>query len=131
MAIMRLVTVEQLSEITSEDQGRRFLRRVQARMSGMRPGLVLDCSGLSEMDKPALNVLLSCLEEAMKRNGDARLAAVSPSAQAMLKLIGADRLFQIFASNADAVNSFHQRSASLGLFEYSQDEDGQVAENAA
>ena len=67
----------------------------------------------------------------MKRNGDARLAAVSPSAQAMLKLIGADRLFQIFASNADAVNSFHQHSAGLGTIEYSQDEDGQVSENAA
>jgi anti-anti-sigma factor len=131
MAIMRLVTVEQLSEITSEDQGRRFLRRVQARMSGMRPGLVLDCSGLSEMDKPALNVLLSCLEEAMKRNGDARLASVSPSVQVMLKLIGADRLFQIYASNDDAVNSFHQRCAGLGAIDYSQDEDGQISQNAA
>jgi anti-anti-sigma regulatory factor len=131
MANRRLVTIEQLPEITSEDQGRRFLGRIQNRMSDRRPGLVLDCSALNQMDKPVLHLLLSCLEEAMKRNGDARLAAVSPSAQAMLKLIGADRLFQIFASNADAVNSFHQRSASLGLFEYSQDEDGQVAENAA
>jgi anti-anti-sigma factor len=131
MAIRRLVTVEQLSEITSEDQGRRFLRRVQDRMNGMRPGLVLDCSGLSQMDKPVLNLLLSCLEEAMKRNGDARLASVSPSAQAMLKLIGADRLFQIFASNADAVNSFHQHSAGLGTIDYSEDEDGRVTENAA
>jgi len=60
-----------------------------------------------------LNLLLSCLEEAMKRNGDARLVAVSPSAQLMLKTIGADRLFQIFASNADAVNSFHQHSVGM------------------
>ena len=131
MAIRRLVTVEQLSEVTSEDQGRRFLRRIQERMSDKRPGLVLDCSGLSQMDKPVLHLLLSCLEEAMKRNGDARLVAVSPSAQAMLKLIGADRLFQIFASNADAVNSFHQHSAGSPMIDYSQDEDGQVSENAA
>jgi hypothetical protein len=67
----------------------------------------------------------------MKRNGDARLAAVSPSAQLMLKLIGADRLFQIYASNDDAVNSFHQRSAGLGAIEYAQDGDGQISENAA
>jgi anti-anti-sigma factor len=129
MAIMRLVTVEQLSEITSEDQGRRFLRKIQDRMSDKRPGLVLDCSGLSQMDKPVLNVLLSCLEEAMKRNGDARLVAVSPSAQVMLKLIGADRLFQIFSSNDDAVNSFHQRS--VGTVDYSLDEDSQISQNAA
>jgi anti-anti-sigma regulatory factor len=97
----------------------------------MRPGLVLDCSGLSQLDKPMLNLLLSCLEEAMKRNGDARLVAVSPSAQLMLKTIGADRLFQIFASNADAVNSFHQHSVGMGTIDYSQDEDVQVSQNAA
>ena len=100
-------------------------------MSDRRPGLVLDCSALSQMDKPVLHLLLSCLEEAMKRNGDARLAAVSPSAQVVLKMIGADRLFQIFASSAEAVDSFHQHSAGLGAIEYSQDEEGQVSENAA
>jgi anti-anti-sigma regulatory factor len=131
MAIRRLVTIEQLPEITNEDQGRRFLGKIQERMSDRRPGLVLDCSSLSQLDKPVLHLLLSCLEEAMKRNGDARLAAVSPSAQVVLKMIGADRLFQIFASNADAVNSFHQHSDGVGTMEYSQDEDGQVSENAA
>jgi anti-anti-sigma regulatory factor len=131
MAIRRLVTIEQLPEITSEDEGRRFLGKIQDRMSERRPGLVLDCSGLSQMDKPVLHLLLSCLEEAMKRNGDARLAAVSPSAQVKLKSIGADRLFQIFPSSADAADSFHQRTAAMGAIGYSQDEDGQVSENAA
>ena len=131
MTIRRLVTIEQLPEITSEEQGRRFLSMVQDRMSDRRPGLVLDCSGLTQMDKPVLHLLLSCLEVAMKRNGDARLAAVSSSAQAMLKVIGADRLFQIFASNADAVNSFYRNSAALAALEYSQNEDGQESENAA
>jgi anti-sigma B factor antagonist len=131
MAMRRLVTIEQLPEITTEDQGRQFLGKIQDRMSDRRPGLVLDCSGLSHMDKPVLRLLLSCLEEAMKRNGDARLAAVSPSAQGMLKSIGADRLFQIFPSNADAVDSFHQQSANLGPIGLSVDEDGQVSEYAA
>ena len=101
------------------------------RMSDRRPGLVLDCSNLAQLDKPAVHVILSCLEEAMKRNGDARLAAVSPSAQAILKAVGADRLFQIFASNADAVNSFHQNSFALTSFEYSRNTESEVAENAA
>jgi len=131
MAIKRLVTIEQLPEITTEEQARLFLVMIQDRMSDRRPGLVLDCSGLTQMDKPVLHLLLSCLEEAMKRNGDARLAAVSPSAQAMLKVIGADRLFQIFPSKADAVNSFHQTSLALGAWEYTQSEDSQISENAA
>lgn len=131
MASRRLVTIEQVPEITSEHQGRRFLGRIQDRMSERRPGLVLDCSRLNQLDKPMLDLLLSCLEEAMKRNGDARLSAVSPSARAMLKLIGADRLFQIFASNADAVNSFHQQPVAMATMEYSKDDDRQISENAA
>jgi anti-sigma B factor antagonist len=131
MSIRRSVTIEQLPEITSEEQGRRFLSMVQNRMGDRRPGLVLDCSGLTQMDRPVLHLLLSCLEEAMKRNGDARLASVSPTAQATLKVIGADRLFQIFPSNADAVNSFYQNSAAFNSIEYSQNEDGRESENAA
>jgi hypothetical protein len=49
----------------------------------------------------------------------------------MLKVIGADRLFQIYASNEDAVNSFHQQSARMGAIDFSQDEDGQISQNAA
>jgi len=131
MAIRRLVTVEQLPEAINEEQGRRFLSKVLLRMGDRRPGLVLDCSGLSQMNKPMLHLLLSCLEEAMKRNGDARLAAVSPSAHATLKVIGADRLFQIFPSNADAVKSFHRHSIDFGAIEFAQNEDGQISETAA
>ena len=63
MAMRRLVTIEQLPEITSEDQGRRFLGKIRERMSDRRPGLVLDCSGLSQLDTPVLQLLLSCLED--------------------------------------------------------------------
>ncbi len=131
MPVSRLVVVERLPEVTSEDQAQRFLGKMQRLMSDRRPRVVLDCSGLSQTDKPVLNLLLSCLEEAMKRNGDARLSFVSPSAQAELKSIGADRLFQVFASNAEAVNSFHQNSLTPNAIESAKDEDGQIAENAA
>lgn len=131
MTIRRTVTIEQLPEITNEAQERQFLGKIQNRMSDRRPGLVLDCSALNQMDKPVLHLLLSCLEEVMKRNGDVRLAEVSPSARAVLKVIGADRLFQIFASNADAVDSFHQYSAGASAIEYSQDDAGEISENAA
>jgi anti-anti-sigma factor len=131
MTITRTVTIEQLPEITRENQGRHFLSRIRDRMKDRRPSLVLDCSGLNQVDKRVLHLILSCLEEAMKRNGDVRLAAVSPSVQAMLKAVGADRLFQIFASSVDAVNSFHQHSAGVGAIGYSHDESGQISENAA
>ncbi len=131
MAFKRFVTIEQLPEIATEDHGRRILGMIQNRMGEKRPGLVLDCSGLSQLDKPTLHLLLSCLEAAMKRNGDAKLAAVSPSAQGTLKSIGADRLFQIFPSSADAVNSFNQHYAGMNTIEYPNGDDGRISENAA
>jgi len=41
----RLVTIEQLSQVTNDDQGRRFLRRIQDRMSDMRPASCLTAPG--------------------------------------------------------------------------------------
>ena len=62
------------------------------------------------MDRRAIYLVLCCLEEAMKRNGDVRLAEVSQAARATLNATGVDRLFRIFALNADAIRSFHHRT---------------------
>jgi hypothetical protein len=48
------------------------------------------------------------MEEAMKRNGDVKLAAVSPQAAIILQLTRVDRLFEIFENPSDAVESFHR-----------------------
>jgi anti-anti-sigma regulatory factor len=63
------------------------------------------------LDRPAIQLLLCCLEEAIKRNGDVKLAAVPPGARSALKLTGVDRLFEMFDTNAEAVNSFRGLSA--------------------
>jgi anti-anti-sigma regulatory factor len=70
------------------------------------------------MDKPAINLLLSFLEEAMKRNGDVKLAGVPQEAMAALELAGVDRLFEIFATNAEAVSSFRRLPADGPLNEH-------------
>lgn len=104
----RTVTVEQLPESFSADKVGAFLAKLRMSMTVNRPCLVLDCSKVSQMNKPVIALILSCLEEAMKRNGDVRLAGVSEEARAGLASVGADRLFHIFASNADAESSFHR-----------------------
>jgi anti-anti-sigma regulatory factor len=61
-----------------------------------------------QMDRPSIKLLLCCLEEAIKRNGDVKLAAVPAGARSTLELTGVDRLFEIFDTNVDAVNSFRR-----------------------
>jgi anti-anti-sigma regulatory factor len=73
-----------------------------------RPYIVLDFSNVCRMDKPAVNLLLCCLEEALKRNGEIKLAAVPEEARLVLRLTGAERLFEIFDTIAEAASSFRQ-----------------------
>jgi anti-sigma B factor antagonist len=107
MSKARHVSVKQLPERMSLKQGPRLFREVESCLQSDRPRLVLDCSKVTQLDSAGIHVLLRCLEAAMKRNGDVKLASVPPSAAAILKLTRVDRLFEAFESTADAVNSFH------------------------
>ncbi|HLW89435.1 MAG TPA: STAS domain-containing protein [Terriglobales bacterium] len=104
----RSVAVKHLPEKLSVKQGRRFFHEVEPHLQADRPRVVLDCSKIRHVDSAGIHVLLCCLEEAMKRNGDVKLAGIPRGAAAILELTGAGGLFEAFDSAADAVNSFHQ-----------------------
>ncbi len=72
-----------------------------------RPRVVLDCSLVQYMDSAGVEMLLRCVQEAMKRDGDLKLAAVSPAAAVILELMRVDRLFETFETTDEAVQSFH------------------------
>jgi len=108
------VMTEQLPEALSAKKSAQLLRELASHMSIERPCIVLDCCNVRQMDRPFLNLLLGCLEEAMKRNGDVKLAAVSSHAKLALKQNGAHRLFEVFDTNTEAVRSF-QRRASVAI----------------
>lgn len=108
MTSARHVSVKQLPEKLSIKQGRSFFREVEPHLQSDRPRVVLDCSKLRQLDSAGIHVLLRVLEEAMKRNGDVKLASIPPSAAAILELTRVGRLFEAFDNTADAVNSFHQ-----------------------
>jgi anti-anti-sigma factor len=98
--------MKRLPETLSVEEGQNLLRELSPCLTVNRPCLVIDCSILRRMDAATIHLLLCCLEEAMKRNGDVRLAGVSPEARAILKSTGADRLFRIFDLSGDAERSF-------------------------
>jgi anti-sigma B factor antagonist len=104
----RAVLVKQLPEKLSGKQGRVFFRDLETSMSVDRPYVVLDCSNVERLDRSVVEVLLCCLEEAIKRNGDVKLASIPSGAEAILELTGVNRLFEIFDTAVGAVHSFHQ-----------------------
>lgn len=110
---MRVVGVTRIPELRSAKDGRIFLRDLQSSIDGDRPRLVLDCSNLRQLDRSAILLLLSCLEEVMKCNGDVKLADLPAGAEQILRTTGADRLFDVYQTTAEAVNSFHRSPASM------------------
>jgi anti-sigma B factor antagonist len=67
---------------------------------------VLDCSKVQEIDSAGVEMLLECLEMAMKHDGDLKLAAVSPASAIILELMRVDRLFEVFDTAEEASRSF-------------------------
>ncbi len=58
------------------------------------------------MDAAGVDMLLQCMAQAMKRDGDVKLASVSPQAAVILELTRTDRLFEIYETSTDAARSF-------------------------
>jgi anti-anti-sigma factor len=102
------VVVKQLPQALHVEQTRHFLRELAPALSGDRPRLVLDCSAVKQLDSAGIELLLNCMEQVMKRDGDLKLAAVSSESAVILEITQVDRLFEIFESSEEAVRSFDQ-----------------------
>ena len=106
---LRTVRVIQLPASLDRRTERAFLRELEFAMTVERPTIVIDCSHLQSINRSGMYLLLSCLEKAMKLNGDVRLA-VNPGGREDLSAHGLDRLFRTFDTNEQAVESFKRRA---------------------
>ena len=106
MGTSRPVIVKRMPERINLQQAREFLREVQPLLSSDRPQLVFDFSSVRRMDAAGVDMLLECMADVMKYDGDLKLAALSAQAAVVLELTRADRLFEIYETVSDAVRSF-------------------------
>ncbi|MBZ5681960.1 MAG: STAS domain-containing protein [Acidobacteriia bacterium] len=101
------VVVMELPEQLNHPEVMTFLDEITPLLESDRPRVVLDCSQVRYIDSAGIEMLLRCMEEAMKRDGDLKLAAVSPESAVILELMRVDRLFETFETSEAAVQSFH------------------------
>lgn len=87
-------------------QARVFLKEVQPFLNSDRPQVVFDMSQVQHIDAAGVDVLLACMRDAVKRDGDLKLAALSEPAAVVLELTRAGRLFEIYETSTAAVKSF-------------------------
>ena len=101
------VIVMQVPEQLNAQEVRNFIQEFGPLLESNRPRIVLECSQLRSIDGAGVEMLLHCLEEALKRDGDMKLAALSPEAEVMLDLMRVSRVFESFHTSEEAVRSFH------------------------
>jgi anti-sigma B factor antagonist len=103
----RPVAVTKLPQDMALDLAHQFFREVAPLLNFDRPYLVFDLSEVRYLDSNGIQVLQRCLGHVIKRGGDLKLAAIPPPLLPILEWAKVARLFQIFESPADAVESFH------------------------
>ena len=100
------VLIQRLPENVGGENVRTFMQGLEDFLRSDRPRMVFDLSQVEEVDAAGVDMLLSCITLAAKRDGDLKLAAPSPRAQVILELTQMDRLFEIFETVAEAAASF-------------------------
>ena len=106
MGTSRPVIVKRMPERINLQQAREFRREVQPFLRSDRPQVVFDFSTVRRMDAAGVDLLLECMAEVMRHDGDLKLAALSPQAAVVLELTRTDRMFEIYDTAPDAVRSF-------------------------
>jgi anti-anti-sigma factor len=122
----RPVVVKRMPEQMNLKQARKFLKEVQPFLVSDRPQIVFDMSQVRRIDAAGVDVLLRCMREAMKHDGDLKLASVSAPAAVVLELTRTGRLFEIYENSASAVKSFSCFLPNAIRHFYSQAVDGTV-----
>jgi anti-anti-sigma factor len=101
------VVVMQVPEILNVKEVHIFMEELGPLLESNRPRIVLDCSQVRSMESAGVEMLLRCLEEVLKRDGDLKLASLSPEAEVILELMRVSRVFEAFQTCEDAVRSFN------------------------
>lgn len=106
METSRPVVVKRMPIRVNLREARSFFRDVQPFLKSDRPQLVFDMSQVEQLDSAGIEMLLECMAECMKRDGDLKLSSLSTQAATVLELTRTDRLFEIFGTSTDAARSF-------------------------
>jgi|SRR5581483_1331762 len=101
------VVVMQVPELLHAGNVPDFMEELGPLLESNRPRIVLDCSQVRSIDSAGVEALLHCLEETLKRDGDLKLAALSPEAEVILELMRVARVFEAYPTSEEAVRSFN------------------------
>ncbi len=102
----RPVVIKHVPTRLSLRDARSFFREIQPFLAADHPQIVFDLSLVEQMDSAGVEMLLECMTECMKHDGDLKLSSLSPHSATVLELTRTDRVFEIYETSTEAVRSF-------------------------
>jgi anti-anti-sigma factor len=89
-------------ERVSGAEARLFADRISEELRHDRPRVIADLSDVRQIDSRALHVMLECLVEVMRQDGEFYLGGVSPEAATVLELTQMNTVFELLPEAAEA-----------------------------
>jgi anti-anti-sigma factor len=96
-------------------QANRFYNHAQQLLNCDRPQIIFDMSETESIDSRGVDVLLRCLREAMKCDGDVKLAGLTPPVSIVLELTRIGQLFEVYENATSAAKSFSSFLPNVGF----------------
>ena len=89
------------------------LRRTILSLLGESKQLVLNLAWVAHIDSSGLGTLVASFISARHHGAEIKLAGLSPAAERLLKTTSLDRLFEVYHSSEEAIQSFkiHRQAA--------------------
>ncbi len=81
---------------------------LKSALSVESPCVVLDFSDVHEMDTAAMDLLLNCASELIRRDGTLKIAALSPQAATLLELTGMNRILDGMPGSSETAPAFQE-----------------------
>lgn len=104
--VSRPVVVIRMPKSLDRRQAPSFYKDVHPMLKSYRPQIVFDMSETGHMDSVGLDILLLCLHDVIKSDGEVKLAGVTPSVSVLLELSRIGLLFGIYENSVSAAKSF-------------------------
>jgi len=106
------VTVMQLPDLSDPSAHRSFLREVKKFMDGSRrPRLIVDLSTVGQIGPESIDLLLECVDQAERSDGEVSVAGASRETEVILELTQAASVLNIFPSVPEAANGSQPQAA--------------------
>jgi anti-sigma B factor antagonist len=98
--------VKRVPETMNSGEARAFYEGISTVLSSDRPQIVFDMSKTKHVDSVGISVFVRCMRQAMRHDGDIRLAGVLPQIAVIFELTRIGRLFEMYESSTAAAKSF-------------------------